>query len=65
MKFREVDRLLRSNGWILVRINGSHHQYKNSGVNFVATVPNHSGKDISIGVMESLEKGTGLSLVKR
>ncbi|WP_313119625.1 type II toxin-antitoxin system HicA family toxin [Proteiniclasticum ruminis] len=61
MKYREVEKILKANGWVLVRINGSHHQFKKADVNFLAVVPNHCSKDISIGVVRNLEKGTGLS----
>lgn len=53
---------LTSNGWQLVRISGSHHQYKKAGVSTLATIPNHGKKDIPIGILKSLEKQTGLSL---
>ena len=65
MVFRDVAKLLRKNGWELARINGSHHQYKHTGNPYVATVPNHGNKDIIIGVIKSLEKGTGLSFFER
>lgn len=64
MTFRKVKKILTKNGWSLVRTKGSHAQFKKTGMNFVATVPNHGGKDISIGVLKQLEKGTGLSLIK-
>ena len=63
MTYRQVDKILKSNGWQLVRVKGSHHQYKKAGVDFCASVPNHSGKDLSIGVLKGLERGTGLSFL--
>ena len=65
MSFKKIDKLLRQNGWVLVRVKGSHFQYKKCGFNYLAVVPNHGSKDISIGVLRSLEKGTGLSLFMR
>jgi len=62
MVYREIDRILRRNGWVLVRSKGSHFQYRKPGNPFVATVPNHGNKDLSPGVIVSLERGTGLSL---
>lgn len=64
MNFNKVEKLLKKNGWIHVRTTGSHFQFKKVGVNFVATVPNHGNKDLSIGVLKNLEKGTGLSIRK-
>lgn len=63
MTFKEVVKVLESNGWAEVRVKSSHHQFKKPGVEFLATVPNHGSKDISIGVIKSLEKGTGLSFI--
>ena len=62
MTYKKVTKILTKNGWKLVRTKGSHAQFKKQGVAFVATVPNHNGKDLSIGVLKQLEKGTGLSL---
>lgn len=62
--FRTIERKIIANGWFLVRINGSHHMFKNPQNNLTITVPNHKGKDLSIGVIRSLEKATGLSLRK-
>jgi len=61
MTFREVDKILRKNGWKCIRINGSHHQYQKNNAGPTVTVPNHKGRDISIGVLKNLERGTGLS----
>ncbi|MCC3359625.1 type II toxin-antitoxin system HicA family toxin [Bacillus sp. REN16] len=65
MTFKKVEKILIKNGWIKVRTSGSHVQFKKEDINFLATVPNHGGKDISVGVLTSLEKGTGLSLKNR
>jgi len=65
MVYREIDKLLRKNGWVLTRTTGSHFQYKHIDIIYIATVPNHGKKDISIGVIRSLEKVTGLSFLKR
>lgn len=62
MTFREVDKVLKASGYQVVRICGSHYQYRKAGVPYPITVPNHNGKDISIGVLKDLEKKTGLSL---
>lgn len=64
MKAREVIRVLKSNGWYEVRVKGSHHQFANPEFSYVVTVPVHAGKDISIGVLRSIEVGTGLSFVR-
>lgn len=32
MTFRKVERLLKANGWKLIRVTGSHYQYRKVGV---------------------------------
>lgn len=62
MTFREVKKVIANDGWVLVRVCGSHHQFKKSCSPYTITVPNHGNKDISIGVIKDIEKKTGLSL---
>lgn len=62
VNFRTIEKKIVANGWFLVRVNGSHYQYKHTDKNFTITIPNHNGKDLSIGVIRNLEKITGLSL---
>ena len=62
MRFREVEKVLRQNGYILVR-KGKHYQYKNKDNPKLASVPYH--KNVSDGVIDNLENGTGLSFKKR
>ena len=62
MNFKTLERLIVANGWKLVRVCGSHYQYKKSGIPFTVVIPNHGNKDISIGVLKNLENMTGLSL---
>ena len=62
MTFREIDKILKSENWLLVRVSGSHHQYRKVGSSNAIVVPNHNDKDLTIGVIKDLEKKTGLSL---
>ena len=62
MTFREIEKILRDDKWTLIRVTGSHYQYRKAGVANAVVVPNHNGNDISIGVVKDLEKKTGLSL---
>ena len=48
MPFREIEIILKADNWILIRVH--------------VIIPNHNGKDLSIGVVKDLEKKTGLSL---
>ncbi len=61
MVFKKVEKIIKADGWKLVRITGSHYQYKKAGCVDTVVIPNHNSKDLSIGVIKSLEKITGLS----
>ncbi len=62
MRYREVAKILKKNGYSLVRTVGSHCQYVKTGFPTV-TVPNHPG-DIKPGILKSIAKTTGLLLRK-
>ena len=50
MTFKELDKLLKNNGWVLVRSKGSHFQYQHKEHPNTIAVPNHGGKDIKKGL---------------
>lgn len=60
--FRTIEKKVTADGWILVRITGSHFQFKKEGNPKTVVIPNHGGRSISLGVLRQLEKITGLSL---
>lgn len=62
MNFKKIEKIILADGWVLVRVCGSHYQFKKPGVEKNVVIPNHGNKDISIGVLKNLEKVTGLSL---
>lgn len=62
MTFREIEKTLKADNWILIRVHGSHYQYRKVGISYNVVVPNHNGKDLSIGIIKDLETKTGLSL---
>lgn len=62
MNFKRIERIILADGWVLVRICGSHYQFKKTGVEKTVVIPNHGNVDISISVLKNLEKNTGLSL---
>lgn len=62
MTFRKIDKILRAADFELIRVCGSHYQYRKAEGSDTIVVPNHNSKDISIGVIKNLEKKTGLSL---
>lgn len=60
MRFREMDKILRADGWYEVKKVGSHHQYKYPTKPGKVTVPEHGGKDINLSVAKSILKQAGL-----
>ena len=60
MTYKELDKLLKSNGWVMVRSKGSHFQYQHKEYQNTIAVPNHNGKDIKKGPLNSILKQAGL-----
>ena len=58
MNSREVISRLKKEGWELVNIRGSHHQYKHSSKANKITVP-HPKKDLPVGTLKSIFKQAG------
>lgn len=61
LKSADVIRLLKANGWELVRVKGDHHQFRKEGSPYVVTVP-HPTKDIKIGTLKSIQRLTGITM---
>lgn len=57
MRDKDLLKLLLSNGWVLVRVNGSHHIVEKNGM--IETIPIH-GKDVPKGLLNKILKRTGL-----
>jgi predicted RNA binding protein YcfA (HicA-like mRNA interferase family) len=55
---REIIKMLKKDGWQLVRTRGDHHQFKHSEKNGVVTVQ-HPVKDLSAFVLNSIFKQAG------
>jgi predicted RNA binding protein YcfA (HicA-like mRNA interferase family) len=60
MKIRDLLKLLEHNGWRLVRIKGSHRQFKHSVKHGTVTVAGKPGLDVPIGTLKSILKSAGL-----
>ena len=60
MRFREMDKILKADGWYEVKQVGSHHQYKHPTKPGKVTVPEHGGKNINLTVAKSILKQAGL-----
>jgi predicted RNA binding protein YcfA (HicA-like mRNA interferase family) len=59
MTFKELERIIKKDGWYQVSSEGSHYQYKHPKKKGRVTLPYHSG-DIFIGIVNSVLKQAGL-----
>jgi predicted RNA binding protein YcfA (HicA-like mRNA interferase family) len=56
-----VIRLLKADGWELVRTKGSHNHFKHPTKLGIVTVP-HPKKDLPIGTLKSIGRQAGIRL---
>lgn len=52
-------RMLEDDGWVQVRVKGSHHHFKHPAKPGLVTVP-HPKKDLPAGTVNSILKQAGL-----
>ena len=57
---REVIRMLKADGWYVVSVSGSHHQFKHPTKRGRTTVK-HPDKDIPRKTLDSIESQSGLT----
>lgn len=60
MNSRVLMKLIEDDGWVLVRVTGSHHHFKHPTKNGLVTIP-HPKKDLPIGTVKNILKQAGLS----
>ena len=65
MKIRDVIKLIEKDGWYLVRIKGSHRQYKHPPKKGLVTISGHLNDDIAKGSFNSILKQAGLREVEK
>ncbi|WP_086650853.1 type II toxin-antitoxin system HicA family toxin [Acetobacter cibinongensis] len=61
MDSREIIQRIKADGWELVAVKGSHHQFKHPTKPGRVTVP-HPKRDMPIGTIRSVEKQAGIKL---
>lgn len=62
MNYLKLEKIITSNGWILVRIMGSSRQYRKLDHKNTVIIANLGNGRVSVDVLTNLEKKTGLSL---
>ena len=60
MRYREVEKLLKEDGWYEVGKKGSHHHFKHPVKPGKIPVPEHAGKDINPSLVREILKEAGL-----
>ncbi len=60
MKASELIRLLRQNGWFVVRQSGSHLIMRHPWKGFQIVVPNHGSNEIGKGLELKIKKDAGI-----
>lgn len=60
MKVGELIRLLKPNGWQLIRMKGSHRQFKNPNKPATVTVAGKPSLELPAGTLMSILKQAGL-----
>ena len=59
MTFKEVEKLIKNDGWIYEYARGSHFHYSHPTKKGKVVIPNHKG-DIPKGTVNSILKQAGL-----
>ena len=60
VKVREVIKIIRQDGWFMVRSKGSHRQYKHNNKKGVVTIAGHMNDNLAKGTLHSILKQAGL-----
>lgn len=60
MKSRDLIKLLKDNGWVHDRTEGSHHIFKKAGHPKTISVPVHPGKDLKTGTARAILRDAGI-----
>ena len=58
---KRLCKVLESQGWILLRINGSHHIYGRPDRPAIIPVPVHGNSDLPTGTQRALMRQAGLT----
>ncbi|MCX6007965.1 MAG: type II toxin-antitoxin system HicA family toxin [Chloroflexi bacterium] len=61
LKASEVIEVLKHNDFVLVSQRGSHQKWHNPNTRKQVIVPFHKGKQLPLGTIESIIKGSGIS----
>ena len=60
MKVRELIALIEADGWVQVRVTGSHRQFHHPTKPGTVTIAGNTGTDVPAGTLNSVLKQAGL-----
>lgn len=63
MTFKQLEKILKQDGWYCYKVVGSHYQYKHNTKTGKITIPRHC-KEIKKGTLNSILKNAGLKEIK-
>jgi predicted RNA binding protein YcfA (HicA-like mRNA interferase family) len=58
---KQMCRVLEQHGWMLARINGSHHIYRHVATGRRTVVPVHANRDLKPGTQRGIMNDAGLT----
>lgn len=53
---KAILQIAKDNGWVLRRINGSHHLFKHPETGKAVPIPIHGNKDLKLGTFKAIQK---------
>ncbi|MBV8041480.1 type II toxin-antitoxin system HicA family toxin [Pluralibacter sp.] len=59
MNSRKLIAEIQADGWVLIRVNGSHHHFRHPDKSGLVTVP-HPKKDLPLKTAKSIRRQAGL-----
>ncbi len=65
MKYNELFKILKKDGWFEVRQKGSHVIMQHPTKPEQLTVPDHAGKEVKIGLLNVILKQANIKTTKR
>lgn len=60
MNGKDIVKKLQAHGWVLARVNGSHHILSKDGR--AVPVPVHGTQDVGVGLLAKIARQTGVKL---
>lgn len=62
MNGKQIIAKLKEAGWVLVRVEGSHHIMEKAGELRPVPVPVHGSKDVGTGLLAKIQRQSGVKL---